>query len=137
MHTEQEQGGEVSELMGRIGDGLKTIAADEMKLARLELVDEVKKPLASAGAIILSGVIAIVGIGFLCATAVAALEPLIPALWSRLLIMSVAYIALGRVVMRLYVKKLAVDPTPDTPRSVQEAKRTYQAVKEELTHDGS
>jgi len=121
MHTEQEQGGEVSELMGRIGDGLKTIAADEMKLARLELVDEVKKPLASAGAIILSGVIAIVGIGFLCATAVAALEPLIPALWSR----------------RLYVKKLAVDPTPDTPRSVQEAKRTYQAVKEELTHDGS
>ena len=120
--------------MSRIGEGLKTIAADEVKLARLELLDELKKPLASAGAIVLGGVIALFGVGLLCATAVVALEPLIAALWLRMLLMSAVYFALGGVVMRVYVKRFQVDATPELPRTKREAKATIEAVKTEITH---
>lgn len=126
---------EVGTLMSRIGDGLKTIAVDEIKLARLELVDELKKPLASAGAIVLGGVIALFGVGLLCVTVVVALEPLIEQLWLRMLIMAGIYFAAGRVVMGIYVKRFQVEAAPDLPRAKREAKATVEAVKAEITND--
>lgn len=130
-----QQPGEVGDLMRRIGDGLKTLAESQIKLAKLELLDEVKKPLASAGAIVLGGVIALFGVGLLCATAVVALEPLVGPLWLRMVIMSAVYFALGRLVMRLYTKRLQADVSPELPRAAHEAKRTVQALKAELTRD--
>jgi hypothetical protein len=121
--------------MRRIGDGLKTIAEDEIKLARLELLEEMKKPLASAGAIVLGGVIALFGVGLLCTTVVVALEPVIEPLWLRMVIMSVVYFALGGVVMRVYMKRFQLDATPELPRTVHEAKATVEAVKSEITND--
>lgn len=126
---------DIGALMRRIGDGLKTIAEDEVKLARLELKEEIKKPLASAGAIVLGGVIALFGVGLLCATAVVALEPIVPALWLRMLIMSAAYFAIGAVVMRVYVKRFQVETPPSLSRTSREAKATVQAVKSEIAHD--
>lgn len=134
VETAEPQPAEIGTLMSRIGDGLKTIAQDEVKLARLELLDELKKPLASAGAIVLGGVIALFGVGLLCATAVVALEPLITALWLRMLIMSAVYFALGGVVMRVYMKRFELDATPELPRTKREAKATIEAVKSEITH---
>jgi uncharacterized membrane protein YqjE len=134
-NTESPQPAEVGTLMRRIGDGLKTIAEDEVKLARLELMEEIKKPLASAGAIVLGGVIALFGMGLLCATAVVALEPLMEPLWLRMLIMSVVYFVIGRVVMGIYMKRFQLDATPDLPRTKREAKATVEAVKSEITHD--
>lgn len=125
---------EIAPLMSRIGDGLKTLAQDEIKLARLELMDEIKKPLASAGAIVLGGVIALFGMGLLCTTVVVALEPLIEPLWLRMVIMSAVYFAVGRVVMGIYVKRFQVDATPELPRTKQEAKATVEAVKSEITN---
>jgi len=119
--------------MKRIGDGLKTIAEDEVKLAKIELLDELKKPLASAGAIVLGGVIAIVGIGLLCTTAVVALEPVVPALWLRMALMSVVYFVAGAALMRAYSKKFMDHATPELPRATREAKRTVDAVKAEIT----
>lgn len=129
-----EQPAEVGALMRRIGDGLKTIAEDEVKLARLELLEEIKKPLASAGAIVLGGVIALFGIGLLCTTVVVALEPIVPALWLRMVIMSVVYFAAGWVVMQIYMKRFQVEATPSLPRAKREAKATVEAVKSEITH---
>lgn len=129
-----EDAGEAGELMKRIGDGLKTIAEDEVKLAKIELLDELKKPLASAGAIVLGGVIAIVGLGLLAATAVVALEPIVPALWLRLVLTSAAYFACGYAIMRAYAKKFMRDAVPELPRATREAKRTVEAVKAELTN---
>ena len=134
-NSESPQPAEVGTLMRRIGDGLKTIAEDEVKLARLELMEEIKKPLASAGAIVLGGVIALFGVGLLCATAVVALEPLVPALWLRMLLLSAVYFAIGRVVMHIYLKRFQVDATPELPRTKREAKATIEAVKSEITHD--
>lgn len=126
---------DVGVLMRRIGDGLKTIAEDEIKLARLELLEEIKKPLASAGAIVLGGVSALFGVGLLCTTVVVALEPLIEPLWLRMVIMSVVYFALGGVVMRVYMKRFQLDATPELPRTKYEAKATVEAVKSEITND--
>jgi uncharacterized membrane protein YqjE len=125
--------GEVGELMKRIGDGLKTIAEDEVKLAKIELLDELKKPLASAGAIVLGGVIAIVGIALLGTTVVVALEPIVPALWLRMAVMSVVYFLAGYGLMRAYAKKFLANATPELPRASREAKRTVEAVKAELS----
>jgi uncharacterized membrane protein YqjE len=134
-NVESSQPAEVGTLMRRIGDGLKTIAEDEVKLARIELMDELKKPLASAGAIVLGGVIALFGMGLLCATAVVALEPLVEPLWLRMLIMSAVYFVIGRVVMGVYIKRFQLDATPELPRTKREAKATVDAVKSEITHD--
>jgi uncharacterized membrane protein YqjE len=132
---ESAQPAEVGDLLSRIGNGLKTIAEDEVKLARIELLEEMKKPLASAGAIVLGGVIALFGVGLLCATVVVALEPLIEPLWLRMVIMSAVYFALGGVVMRVYVKRFQLDAAPELPRTKREAKATVEAVKEEITRD--
>lgn len=131
----EPQPSDVSALMRRIGDGLKTIATDEVKLARLELMEEIKKPLASAGAIILGGVIALFGVGLLCATVVVALEPLVEPLWLRMIIMSAVYFGAGRLVMRVYLKRFEVEATPELPRAAREAKATVDAIKSEITHD--
>lgn len=133
--TREPQPAEVGTLMSRIGDGLKTIAEDEVKLARLELLDELKKPLASAGAIVLGGVIALFGVGLLCVTVVVALEPVVEPLWLRMLIMAAVYFAIGRVVMGIYMKRFQVDATPELPRTKREAKATVEAVTSEITHD--
>jgi uncharacterized membrane protein YqjE len=134
-NSESPQPAEVGTLMRRIGDGLKTIAEDEVKLARLELMDEIKKPLASAGAIVLGGVIALFGVGLLCATVVVGLEPLVEPLWLRMLIMSAVYFGIGRVVMGVYMKRFQLEATPDLPRTKREAKATVEAVKSEITND--
>lgn len=126
---------EVGALMRRIGDGPKTIAEDEVKLARLELMEEIKKPLASAGAIVLGGVIALFGVGLLCTTAVVALEPIVPALWLRMVIMSAVYFAVGAVVMRIYMKRFQVEAPVSLSRTTREAEATVQAIKAEVTHD--
>ncbi len=133
--TSQPEPAEVGSLMRRIGEGLKTIAEDEVKLARIELMDELKKPLASAGAIVLGGVIALFGVGLLCVTVVFALEPLVEPLWLRMLIMAAVYFAIGRVVMGIYMKRFELDATPELPRTKREAKATVEAVKAEITHD--
>jgi uncharacterized membrane protein YqjE len=135
IEAEAPQPGEVGTLLGRIGNGLKTIASDEVKLARIELIDQLKKPLADAGAIVLGGVLAIIGVGLLCTTVVVALEPLIPALWLRMVIMSVVYFVGGSAVMRLYVNRFQRDATPGAPRALLEAKRTVEAVKAEVSDD--
>jgi hypothetical protein len=121
---------EIAPIVKRIGEGLKTLAQDEVELATTELFKEIKKPLASAGAIVLGGIIALVGVGLVCTTVVVALEPLIPPLWLRLAIMSVAYFAVGRVVMGIYMKRFELDATPERPR---EAQADVEAAESEIT----
>jgi len=133
LETKPSAPGEVGALMRRIGDGLKTIAEDEVKLARIELIDQLQKPLADAGAIVLGGVLAIIGVGMLCTTAVIALEPLISPLWLRMVLMSIVYFAGGTLVMKAYVKRFQSDAVPELPKTAREAKRTVAAVKAEIT----
>lgn len=127
----------VGGLVQRIGGDLKAIAEDQLALARLELIDGLKEPLADAAAIVLGGVLAIIGFGLACATAVVALEPLIEPLWARMLIMSVAYMAVGALVAGVYIKQLRRDAPPSMSRTKREASRTAEAIKAEVTNDGN
>jgi len=123
---------ELGDLIQNISDDLKVLAHDEMELARIELAKGMRRPIADAGAIILGGVVALIALGLLCTTAVVALQPLVPPLWLRMLIMSFAYFALGGLVAGRYMLRLRREGPPDMTRTVHEAQRTAQALKGEF-----
>lgn len=135
--VESSQPGEVGALVERIGDGLKTIARDEVRLARVELLEQIKKPLVDAGAIVLGTLIAVIGVGLLCTTAVVALEPLIPMLWLRMAIMSLVYFTFGGAMMVLYARRFQADTASSSlPGTAEEARRTVDAVKSAVEGGG-
>ena len=124
----------ISELAHRIGSGVKTLAQDQVKLAGLELMQELKAPLADIGAIMLGGMLAVIAFALLCATGVVALEPLIEPLWLRMLIMSLIYFVVERSLIAIYARELRRDTPPSLPRAKHEAERTVAAI-EEVAHD--
>jgi hypothetical protein len=131
--TENETG-RVGELLHRIGDDLKTLAKDELELAKGEVTSSAKTAAFEAAVIVLGGVVALIGLGMLCAAAVAALEPVIPALSLRLLLMAAIYLVVGGVVAGAFAKRLKKDVVPDTSVAAYEAKRTIAGVKHTLQH---
>lgn len=127
-----ESNGRVGELLHRITDDVKTIARDEVELARIELEHTAKSAAADAAIVLLGGIVALIGLGLLCTVAVVALEPLIEPLWLRLLIMSIVYLALGGSVAGVFAKKLGHDVKPDLDLPRREAQQTVDAVKHGL-----
>jgi hypothetical protein len=122
----------VGELVNRITDDVKTIASDELQLAKIELTRGVKTAVGEAAVVVLGGIVALVGFAMLCVVAVVALAPVIPALWLRLLIMAAVYLVAGGAIAGVFAKKLAKDIRPDLSDTVYEAKKTVQNVKEGL-----
>ncbi len=122
----------VGELVNRITDDVKTIASDELQLAKLELTKSVKTAAGEAAVVVLGGIVALIGFGMLCVVAVVALAPVISALWLRLLIMAVIYLVAGGAIAGVFAKKLAGDVKPDMSDTVYQAKKTVENVKEGL-----
>lgn len=127
-----EPAGNVSRLVHRITDDVKTIASDEVELAKGELAHTARTAATEAAVVLLGGIVALIGLGLLCLVAVAALEPLISPLWLRLLIMAVVYLAIGGVVAGVFAKRLKKDAVPDLSAPVSEAKRSVGNIKEGL-----
>ena len=124
--------GKVGELLHRITDDVKTIARDEVELARMEIESTAKRAAADAAVVLLGGIVALIGLGLLCVVAVVALEPLISPLWLRLLIMSVVYLVAGGALAGGFAKKLGHDVKPDLDLPKREAQQTVDAVKHGL-----
>lgn len=124
-----EANGRVGELVHRITDDVKTIARDEVELARIELEKTAKTAAGDAAVVLLGGIVALIGLGLLCTVAVVALAPLIPALWLRLLIMAVVYLATGGIVAGVFARRLGHDVKPDLDLPRREAQQTVDAVK--------
>ncbi len=122
----------VGELVNRITDDVKTIASDELQLAKLELTKSVKTAAGEAAVVVLGGIVALIGFGMLCVVAVVALAPVIPALWLRLLIMAAIYLVAGGAIAGVFAKKLSKDIRPDLSDTVYEAKKTVENIKEGL-----
>lgn len=133
-HAYDAGGGDVGGLIRRINDDLKGIARDEVALARIEVTKAIKLATAEAGAIVLSGVVALIGLAMLCVAVVPALEPAIRPLWLRLVLMAAVYLGVGGGVAAVFVKRLKHDATPDLSVVQREAKRTIQTVREGLHH---
>jgi hypothetical protein len=126
---------ELGALIQNISDDLKLLAHDEMELVRIDIAQGMKRPIADAGAIVLGGVLALIGLGLLCTTAVVALQPLIHPLWLRMLIMSAVYFALGVVVAGMFMARLRRDAPAQLTRTVERARSGAQLLKPESRHD--
>ncbi len=124
----------VGQLIGRITDDVKAIALDEIELAKAEASRTLKTAIVNVSAIIVGGVVALLGLGFLATAAVVALEPAIPSLALRLVIMAVVYAALGAAFVIIAAKRLKSKIPPALDRTKHEAMTTVDAVKEELSH---
>ena len=125
--------GRVGDLIHRITDDLKVIAKDEIELVKGEIQHTAKTAAFEGAVIVLGGIVALIGLGMLCAAAVAGLEGLIPSLALRLLLMAAVYLVAGGVVAGSFAKRLSKDIRPDTTVAGYEAKRTIQGVKAQLT----
>jgi uncharacterized membrane protein YqjE len=134
--TKQAPNGEqarVGDLLHRITDDVKTIAKNEVELARIEIENTAKSAAADAAVILLGGIVALIGLGLLCSVVVVALAPVIPQLWLRLLIMAVVYLALGGTVAGVFAKKLQKDIKPNLDLPAREAQQTVAAIKDGLS----
>ena len=128
--------GRVSDLIHRITDDLKVIAKDEFELVKGEFNHTAKTTAFEASVIILGGIVALIGLGMLCAAAVAALAPVIHSLALRLLLMAAVYIVIGGAVAASFAKRLSKDIRPDTNVIGYEAQRTLKGAKSALTEEG-
>ena len=122
----------VGDLLKHIGDDVKTIAVSELELARTKLGSYLEQTVMKAAAMILGAFVALVGLAMLCVVVVVALAPVIPALWLRLLIMAVIYLAVGGGATFLFAKKMAAPP--DLDHEVDEVGQTIDKVSEGLQH---
>ena len=102
----------VAELLGDIGRDVKTIAVDELELARRKLTAFMEQLVIK----------------------VVALAPVIPALWVRLLVMAVVYIAIGGGTAVLFGRRLASMRGPDLGKQYAEIGETIKAVERGLGH---
>lgn len=123
----------LGEVMRRIGDDVKTIASDELQLAKIELTRGMRVAAADAAAIVLGGVVALVGFGMLCVTVVVALEAVIPPLWLRMIIMAVFYLVTGGTVAAIFARKLKQDANPIASDTYVEARATVENIKRGLS----
>jgi hypothetical protein len=82
---------EVGELLQEIGRDVKTIASHEIELVKNKLSQHVGQAIAKAAVAWLGATVALIGLAMLCVVAVVALEPLLPPLWLRLLVMALVY----------------------------------------------
>jgi hypothetical protein len=121
----------LADLAKRVGDDFATLAKSHVELARTELSSGVKSTAVDAGAIVLGGIVALIGLAMLCTAAIAGAEPLIPALWLRLLLGALLYMALGALLIGVFVKKLRGEPL-NMKRSRTEVGRTAHALKESV-----
>jgi uncharacterized membrane protein YqjE len=127
----------LGDVVRRIATDVGTIAGDELQLAKRELGHGIKMAATDGAAIILGGVVALIGLGMLCVTAVVALAPVIPALWLRMLMMAILYLVVGTVVAGAFVRKLKGDTSPAGSDAIHEAVATVENIKRGLTAEGA
>jgi hypothetical protein len=122
----------IGDLLKHIGDDVKTIATSEIELTRTKLGNYLEQTVMKASVMILGAFVALVGFAMLCMVVVVALEPVIPALWLRLLIMAFVFIATGGTAAYVFAKKTLGGP--DIANEVSEVGQTIDKVTEGLRH---
>jgi len=122
----------IGELLHDIGEDVKTIASDEVELARNELANRIRAGLTEVAIMVIGALVAVIGFAFLCVVTVVAVEPVIHSLALRLLIMAMLYLVGGGMLAGEFAKRLRKDAVPDLTPVVREAKETVAAVEEGL-----
>lgn len=133
--AEGRESGEATlgELVTQLSEDTTRLVRDEMRLAVLELQDKAKSAGIGAGLFGGAGLLGFLGAATLVATAVIALDLLLP-LWLSALIVGLVLLAVAGIAALLGKKKLT-QATPAVPeRTVENVKRDVAAVKEHDQH---
>lgn len=99
----------IGELLHDISADVRTLAKDEVELARGEISRTATTAATEAAVILLGALVAMIGLGLLCTVVVVALEPILPPLWLRMLIMAVIYVAAGAGLVIGFQRRLRRD----------------------------
>jgi hypothetical protein len=119
----------IGDLVQRIGDDVRTITRAEVELAKAQLARSARAAATDGAAVLLGGVVALIGVGMMAVAVAVALAPLIAALWLRLVLMSVVYMASGAVVAGTFARRLERDAAPDLSTATYEARQTLGNIK--------
>ena len=122
----------VGQLLESIGHDMRTIASDELEMGRVALAERLESLVAKIAIAMLCVIVGLVGFGMLCVTAVFGLEPVIHAMWLRMLIMSGVYIAVGGAAALFAARRIGRDKSGDIQHQLDEARDTVNAVKKGL-----
>ena len=121
------------QLISQLSEQTSTLVRSELALAKVELTNSAKHAGLGAGLFSVAGVLAWFGLGALIATAIIALDLVLP-LWAAALIVTlVLFVAAG--IAALVGKKQVQQVTPTPERTVENVKLDVQEVKESRSHD--
>lgn len=129
-------GSSMKELVALLVQDVTELTRCELALAKVEVEHRLRKAAVSLAASVLGATVALFGLAMLCATAVVALAPIIPALWARMLLVSVIYLLFGSVAAFVFLLQLRRSAAKvSAPRALHEARETLAAVGAEVKHD--
>jgi uncharacterized membrane protein YqjE len=121
------------QLISQLSEQTSTLVRSELQLAKVELTNSAKHAGLGAGLFSVAGVVAWFGLGTLIATAIIALDLMLP-LWAAALIVTlVLFLAAG--IAALVGKKQLAQAAPTPERTVENVKLDVQEVKESRSHD--
>jgi hypothetical protein len=133
VETTLEQQPKLAAVVKQVAKDLRTIAADEIELGQHALAGHLGHMVKRAAIALVGAIVALIGFAMLCTAAVAALAPVIPPLWLRLVIMAVVYVGVGGGVLYYFARKVA-EAKPDLGRPAAELSDTVDAIKKGLAH---
>ncbi len=111
--AEKHETAVIGDLLMDMGRDVRRIAVDEIEIARGKLSDYLAKLVAKAAGAIVGMAVAMIGLSMLCFAAVAALAPVLPELWLRLVIMAAVFLVVGAGIAYAFMKKLSAMHSPD------------------------
>lgn len=129
-------GASTRDLIRRISEDVRTIARDEFELLRGEARRVARSAAVDGAAVLLGGIVALIGLAILCLAAVAALAPVLPSLALRLVVMGVVYLGIGGSLAASFALRLRRNAVPDVAVPVREARATLQGAKAALEERG-
>jgi Putative Actinobacterial Holin-X, holin superfamily III len=125
-HADRANGG-VHAAVHDVTERVRTLARLEAELAALELRRKIGELGAGAVLIAAAGVLALFGLGFLLATAAAALALVVPT-WLALLIVAGALLLIAGIGLAVGLSRLKRGVPPVPEQAIEEAKRTGAAL---------
>jgi len=123
-------------LIRRISEDLRTITRNEIELLRGEARRVARSAATDGAAVLLGGIVALIGLAILCLAAVVALAPVLPSLALRLVVMGVVYLGIGGSLAASFALRLRRRAVPDLAVPVHEARAALQGAKAALEEGG-
>ena len=121
----------LGDLIKFVSEDLSHLVRSEIKLAQVEVTEKAKGVGAGIGAFGAAGVLALFGLGLFLATAVIALDLLLP-LWLAALIVTVVVFVIAGIAALVGKKKVSEASPPVPTRAIDSVKEDVSEIKESI-----